>query len=112
MAVFLTLVDRFTPSHLRALQLFQVPEVFARQGGVALPHQSESLSPKRALRLLTGDLDPTLVEQICLDLLDRGLIQTDRNYDGDPVFGANRTKWTTETGDRFLAFISRPTIPE
>lgn len=111
-AVFLTLVDRFTPSHLRALTLFQSPAVFAKEQGVELPHASKSLPLQNALRLLASDLDPTLVEQVCLDLLDRGLIKTSRNYEGEPTFGTNRVKWTTETGDRFLAFISRPTIPK
>lgn len=111
-AVFLELVDRFTPSHLRALQFFQSPTVFAKERGVQLPHVSESLPPQSALRLLASDLDPTLVEQICLDLLDRRLINTSRNYEGEPTFGTNRDKWTTETGDRFLEFVSRPNIPE
>ena len=89
--IFLSLVDTFTPMHLRTLNLFRSPDGALR----------ESLRSQRDLS-----------DQVVLDLRDRGLVKDPR-----PYVARNRESsqclvsltWeTTKLGKQFLDFIESP----
>jgi hypothetical protein len=89
--VFLSLVDSFTPTHLKILHLFQHPDAALR----------EEFRRQRDLS-----------DQVVRDLNDRGLINDTRPYaarNRDDPESLVFHRWdVTNLGKQFLAFIKSP----
>ncbi len=106
--MFLSLVDQFTPWHLRLLALFQDPAKWTQEhntdfksiymGGI-----SDVL--EIAFPELKGRRD--FYDQIWADLNQKGLATTESLHSTMTSAGLTE-KRTTDLGDRFLQFLSTP----
>ena len=112
-AVFLSVIDQFTPTHLHLLRFFQDPQ---RHGAIILPSPPAQKSVYSVLMDNFPDLnytvsssgeEPTAVREQFLDLIIRDLstarlISINRVFDKVPL----HPRWTTHLGDDFLDFIT------
>lgn len=107
-AVFLDLVDRYTPWHLRILRLFQSPLSLAAEKGI----QPDSFYMGSRTQLLETYY-PELKGQnqfyaaMVADLVSDGMLAV-RDLGGMVTAQGMFQKVTTERGDRFLSFITSP----
>ena len=108
--LFLNLIDSCTSWHIAILKLFQGPEQWAQNNGHHFPSWSmggitaviESAYPE-----LRGHQD--LYRLVWQDLYRNGLLSTDSLGTTMTVSGM-LAKRTTDIGDKFVAFISKPNI--
>ncbi|HXF27840.1 MAG TPA: hypothetical protein VN610_11210, partial [Bryobacteraceae bacterium] len=114
-AVFLSVIDQFTPTHLRLLRFFQDPQ---RYGAIILPSPPAQKSVYGVLMDNFPDLnytvsssgeEPTAAREQFLDLIIRDLsaarlVSISRVFDKVPL----HPRWTTHLGDDFLDFITSP----
>ena len=106
--IFLNYIDDFMPWHLRILSFFQNPDDWFRQNKVDKPNIDFG-SPLDAWHAAYPELRSysDLLSQMVKDLYSRGLF-------GVESLGGTMTKQgifasrTTDMGNRFLRFISRP----
>jgi hypothetical protein len=111
--VFLSLVDRFSPAHLRLLKSFRSPgftkgaspdymrwrlEGWEKQGWHPLPRWIRDHSPG------FRDAAQEFIQVLLSDLHSAGLTRAETGSDDLP----EGQKWTTEFGNRFLKFIESP----
>lgn len=113
--VFLSMIDQFTPTHLRLLRFFQDP---GGHGVITLPAPPAQLSVYGVLMDNFPDLnysvsssgeEPTAARGQFLGLIIRDLsaarlISISRLFDKVPHY----PRWTTHLGDDFLDFITSP----
>ena len=117
-AVFLDLVDRFTPLHLKLLRFFQDPDGHIKSRGVQIP--PERFRQPVYLLLLeclpeVSQASPSVdgreaargqfVDVLMKDLARASLISIDLTAFKSPP---GYPRWTTHLGDDFLDFIKLP----
>jgi hypothetical protein len=106
--LFLEMIERFTPWHLRILKAFQDPVAWAERQGV---HYEPALTSS-----LAGFLEAAFPElrsrsglygRVWSDLRQAQLTNTD-SLGGNMTVDGWRARRTTGLGDRFLAFVTQP----
>lgn len=106
--IFLNLVDTFTVWHLALLKLFQGPEKWAEENNHKFPNLSAgglSTIVESAFPQLRGQR--AFYDIVWRDLYSSGLVTTDGLHVTMSGHGLMQ-KRTTEMGDKFLKFISKP----
>lgn len=105
-AIFLSLVDRFTPSHLRLLALWDNPPAWFESTGLPLPTSSgnRAATVEAGLPEMRGRGD--LIVRVADELHDARLLGA--NLTGMVSPQGMMQRLTTEFGRRFLRFISPP----
>lgn len=119
-AVFLDLIDRFTPLHLALLRFFQCPNDYIAAKGIKVAPERD----RQPVYLLLLDCIPGLQAQVAspvegrdgaisqfldivvTELADTALVSPDLKnaYQTPPPY----PRWTTHLGDDFLDFINPP----
>lgn len=134
--VFLSLIDRFTPAHLRLLKSFQEPILTKTSSGYLLwrlegtedENRGWLQLPRWARDHVPGfrEVSKQFIQLLLSDLLSSGLAKpgvVDQSGDGVLVAGPptgtglienlpEGKQWTTEFGSRFLRFIESPLSTE
>lgn len=107
--LFLNIVDTCTVWHIKLLELFFGPEEWATEHGHRFPNWSMSSSITAVIESAYSELtgQRAFYELIWKDLYRQGLISTD-GVAGMMTPSGALAKRTTDFGDKFLAFISRP----
>jgi hypothetical protein len=107
--LFLNIVDTCTVWHIKLLELFSAPEEWAKEHGHRFPNWSMSSSITAVIESAYSELagQRAFYELIWKDLYRQGLISTD-GVAGMMTTSGALAKRTTDFGDNFLAFISRP----
>lgn len=106
--LFLNLIDSCTSWHIALLKLFQGPERWAAEHGYKFPSWSAG-----DLNAVIESAYPSLVGQqelyrlVWQELFRSGLLNTD-GFGGTMTVSGMLSKRTTPIGDKFLAFISKP----
>lgn len=105
-AIFLNLVDRFTPSHLRLLTLWDDPPAWFAAQGLTPPQNmmtgGRTLTVEAGLPEMRGRRDFYLL--IASELGSAGMLGADLS--GMVTGGALMDRLTTEFGRQFVRFIS------
>ena len=108
--LFLNLVDSCTSWHIALLKLFQSPEQWAKANGHQFPSWSSgglTAVIENAFPSLNRHQD--LYRLVWQELFRNGLVNTD-SLGTTMTASGMLSKRTTTIGDRFLAFISEPSI--
>jgi hypothetical protein len=105
--IFLSLVDRFTPWHIRILRLFQNPLELGRQKGLT-PEKYYMGSRTQLLEQYYPDMrgQSQFYSILVSDLRANGMLNADLG--GMVTSNGMFQKITTEWGDQFISFISSP----
>ncbi len=108
--LFLNIVDTCTVWHIKLLELFAGPEAWARERGHRFPSWSMSASITAVIESAYPGLAGQRIfyELIWKDLYRQGLINTE-GIAGMMTPSGALAKRTTDFGDKFMGFISRPT---
>ena len=108
-AMFLGLVDRYTPCHLQILRLFQSPLSLAAEKGIR-PESFSIGSRTQLLEMYYPELKGRgqFYTGVVANLVSDGMLGV-RDLGGMITAQGMFQKVTTERGDLFLAFITFPT---
>jgi hypothetical protein len=107
-AIFLNLVDRFTPSHLRMLTLWDDPQAWFERQGLTPPQGvmagARTLTVEAGMPEMRGRQDFYLL--IASDLQSARLLAG--GVPGMVTYEVLMTRLTSDLGRQFVRFISRP----
>jgi hypothetical protein len=104
--IFLSLVDTFTPWHLKVLLLFQNPNEWARLNGLNFENAGAPIHIlQQAFNELRGRRE--LSDKLVKDLYANGLMTTDSLHTMMSSSGVVASR-TTNLGNQFLDFIKEP----
>jgi hypothetical protein len=110
--MFLSLIDQFTPWHLRILKLFQDPASWAAKDGARMGsvHMAGVVNVlERSFPELVNRR--TFYDQVWADLYQRGLVNTNSLHTKMTREGLADQR-TTDLGNQFLRFIEEPFAPQ
>jgi hypothetical protein len=107
-AIFLNLIDRFTPSHLRMLTLWDDPEAWFESHGLTPPQGlmagARTLTVEAGMPEMRGRKDFYLL--VASDLMSAGLMTA--SLPGMVTYEALMNRLTNDLGRQLVRFISPP----
>jgi hypothetical protein len=112
-AIFLDLVDQFTPLHLQFLQFQQdaskhLASYVSAHPQMRSPHGGPAIFAVIQFHFTRLSAEPPLIDSIFRDLHASGLSGVEGAMQPPPPW----ERWTTHLGDDFLKFITAPHLDE
>lgn len=106
--IFLYLVERLTPAHLRMLAFLDDPAGFAKRMGSSLDENMMAGSLGRHVERVFPDWDREFYDRLVADLDSEGLSQGSGALHSTMTARGTFERRTTGLGQRFIRFVTHP----